>query len=103
MLIKKYKNRKLYSPELSEYVTFEQIAEHADTLRVLCNSNKNDITPEVLKSILAARIMTQDFNTAMERSKNIIARLENYIPNNILPVRKIHGYNLMATPTTIGD
>ena len=103
MLVKKYKNRKLYSPELSDYVTLEQLASHADTLRVLCNSTKNDITKEVLQSILISRITSHGYKTAKEMSKNITDRLENYIPNNILPTRKIHGYNLVVAPGTIGD
>lgn len=58
ILIKKYKNRKLYDTSQSSYVTLEEIGESVRDgfeVRVVENATKKDITAETLLQIMFER------------------------------------------------
>ena len=82
MLLKRYKNRKLYSIDTSEYMQFQNLTDSIiENMYVLCDRSKEDATVSVLKGMLAARILSMDYADAMAKSGTIIARLNNYVPN----------------------
>lgn len=58
ILIKKYKNRKLYDTSQSSYVTLEEIGQSIGDglqVRVIENATKKDITAETLLQIMFER------------------------------------------------
>lgn len=82
MLLKKYKNRKLYSPDTSKYINFCDITdENIEKLYVVCDKTKEDITVSFLSGMLASRIISTNFPDAMSKSIPIITRLNHYTPN----------------------
>ncbi len=73
-IIKKYKNRRLYDTELSQYITFEQLKSYIDNdinFKVIDSTTENDITNATLLQI----IVEQEANNNPFLSKEILLNI----------------------------
>ncbi len=74
-IIKKYKNRRLYDTEISQYITFEQLKSYIDediNFKVIDSATENDITNSTLLQIIVEQEASANPFLSKEILLNII-------------------------------